>query len=106
MIELGQIKVFTCEEVAERLGVSVRRIRGFIKGGQLKARCMGRTYYITEKKLEEFLECDFETSEAVALPTGTKAEDMVDDMTGDMADDISRLDAILGNNDISSGSSS
>lgn len=95
MIELGQIKVFTCEEVAERLGVSVRRIRSFIKKGQLKARRMGRTYCITEKKLEEFLECDSEASTALAIPFS----EMDDDMGEDMADDISRIDAILGNNE-------
>jgi excisionase family DNA binding protein len=99
MIELGHIKVFTCEEVAERLGVSVRRIRSFIKTGQLKARRMGKTYYITEKRLEEFLECDSRASTGLALPSGIGVEDMGDDMEGDMADDISRLDAILGNNE-------
>jgi excisionase family DNA binding protein len=88
MIELGHIKVFTCEEVAERLGVTVRRIRSFIKKGQLKARRMGSTYCITERKLEEFLEGDSgaNTSQNMQLD--------------DIADDISRLDAILGENKI------
>ena len=98
MIELGNIKIFTDKEVADRLGVSVRRIRSFIKEGQLTARRMGKAYHITEKKLEEFLECESVASTPmptdVALPSG----DMVDGIAGDMADDISRLDAILGNN--------
>ena len=103
MIEFGDIKVFTCEEVAERLGVSVRRIRSFIKTGQLKARKMGRTYCITEKKLEEFLECESESPApaARALPPGDGADDMGEDMVGELADDISRIDAILGNNESS-----
>jgi excisionase family DNA binding protein len=90
MIELGSIKIFTDKEVADRLGVTVRRIRSFIKKGQLTARRVGKVFHITEKKLEEFLECDSvsptPTPTPVALPSG------------DMADDISRLDAILGNN--------
>ena len=96
MIELGSIKIFTDKEVADRLGVTVRRIRSFIKKGQLTARRVGKVYHITEKKLEEFLECESvaSTPTPVALPSG----DMVDDIAGDMADDISRLDAILGNN--------
>jgi excisionase family DNA binding protein len=100
MIELGSIKIFTDKEVADRLGVSVRRIRSFIKKGQLTARRVGKAFHITEKKLEEFLECESvvststSTSTPVALPSG----DMVDDIACDMADDISRLDAILGNN--------
>ncbi len=95
MIELGHIKVFTCEEVAERLGSTVRRIRSFIKKGQLTARRVGKTYYITEKKLEEFLECDSEASTALAIPSS----DRVDDTAHDMADDMSRIDAILGKNE-------
>ncbi len=96
MIELGSIKIFTDKEVADRLGVSVRRIRSFIKKGQLTARRVGKAFHITEKKLEEFLECESvaSTSTPVVLPSS----DVVDDIAGDMADDISRLDAILGNN--------
>ncbi len=92
MIELGSIKIFTDKEVADRLGVTVRRIRSFIKKGQLTARRVGKVFHITEKKLEEFLECDSvaPTPTPVALPSA--------DVVGDMADDISRLDAILGNN--------
>jgi excisionase family DNA binding protein len=92
MIELGSIKIFTDKEVADRLGVSVRRIRSFIKKGQLTARRVGKAFHITEKKLEEFLECEsvVSTSTPVALPSA--------DVVDDMADDISRLDAILGNN--------
>jgi excisionase family DNA binding protein len=90
MIELGSIKIFTDKEVADRLGVSVRRIRSFIKKGQLTARRVGKAFHITEKKLEEFLECESVASTPVALPFA--------DVVDDMADDISRLDAILGNN--------
>jgi excisionase family DNA binding protein len=90
MIELGSIKIFTDKEVADRLGVSVRRIRSFIKKGQLTARRVGKAFHITEKKLEEFLECESVASPPVAPPSA--------DVVDDMADDISRLDAILGNN--------
>ncbi len=86
MIELGQLKIFTAEEVAGRLGTTPARIRGFIKKGQLTARRVGKTYFITEKKLEEFLECGTELQPSPMMP----AEDM--------ARDISRLDAILDKN--------
>jgi len=48
---------------------------------------MGSTYCITERKLEEFLEGESgaNTSQNVQLD--------------DIADDISRIDAILGNNE-------
>jgi excisionase family DNA binding protein len=92
MIELGRIKIFTDREVADRLGVSIRRIRSFIKKGQLTARRVGKAFHITEKKLEEFLECESVVS--TSTPVAHPSADVVDDM----ADDISRLDAILGNN--------
>jgi excisionase family DNA binding protein len=94
MIELGSIKIFTDKEVADRLGVSVRRIRSFIKKGQLKARRVGKAFHITEKKLEEFLECE----SVVSTSTSTSTSTPVALPSGDMADDIGRLDAILGNN--------
>lgn len=87
MIELGNINVFTAEEVAERLGITTARIRGFIKKGQLTARRVGRTYFITEKKLEEFLECSAAAQEAPHPPSE------------DLTHDISRIDAILGKNE-------
>jgi len=98
MIELGSIKIFTDKEVAERLGVSVRRIRSFIKKGQLTARRVGKVYHITEKKLEEFLECESVAPTPRPKPTPLPVALPPDDIACDMADDISRLDAILGNN--------
>ncbi len=98
MIELGSIKIFTDKEVADRLGVSVRRIRIFIKKGQLTARRVGKAFHITEKKLEEFLECESVSSTPTSTPVVLSSSDVVDDIAGEMADDISRLDAILGNN--------
>lgn len=89
MIELGQLKIFTAEEVAGRLGTTPARIRSFIKKGQLSARRVGKTYFITEKKLEEFLECVSETPASPFMPS--------DDLT----QDISRIDAILGKNESS-----
>jgi excisionase family DNA binding protein len=88
MIEFGQLKIFTAEEVAQRLGTTPARIRSLIKKGQLIARRVGKTHFITEKKLEEFLECG---AEPQLSPPGVPAEDM--------SHDISRIDAILGKNE-------
>jgi len=87
MIELGHLQIFTAEEVAERLGITLTRVRNFIKKGQLTARRVGKTYFITGKKLEEFLECLSDAQPAAHLPS--------DDVTRD----ISRIDAILGKNE-------
>jgi len=106
MIELGNIKIFTDKEVANHLGVSVRRIRSFIKKGQLAARRVGTVYHITEKKLEEFLECDSEAAAPSSVSPKEFVNNLTDDMPSDMADDISRLDAILGTNEKSQDPSS
>jgi excisionase family DNA binding protein len=46
------MKLLTTKEAAEKLGVSVRRIRALITEGKLKAHQLNREYAIEEKDLE------------------------------------------------------
>lgn len=56
MIALGHLTIFTLEDVSEKLGVSKLTLNSFIKKGELKARRIGKSYFITEKSLEDFFE--------------------------------------------------
>lgn len=47
------MKLLTTQEAAERLGVSVRRVRALIAEGKLKAHQLGREYAIEESALAE-----------------------------------------------------
>ncbi|HEX8247360.1 MAG TPA: helix-turn-helix domain-containing protein [Pyrinomonadaceae bacterium] len=46
------MKLLTTKEAADRLGVSVRRVRALITEGKLEAHQLGREYAIEEKALE------------------------------------------------------
>jgi excisionase family DNA binding protein len=46
------MKMLTTKEVAERLGVSVRRVHALIQDGRLPAQKYGRDYLIEEKDLK------------------------------------------------------
>jgi excisionase family DNA binding protein len=45
------MKLLTTKDAAEKLGVSVRRIRALITEGKLKAHQLGREYAIEESSL-------------------------------------------------------
>ena len=55
MIKLENTTAYTVQEVAEMLHKTPQTIRYYIKTGELKAKQVGRPYYITEKALEEFI---------------------------------------------------
>ncbi|MEI6126517.1 MAG: helix-turn-helix domain-containing protein [Pseudomonadota bacterium] len=59
MIELGHLTLFSIEDVSQKLGVSKSSLSPFIKTGELKARRIGKSYFITEKSLEDFFECTY-----------------------------------------------
>lgn len=46
------MKLLTTNEVAEKLGVTVRRVQAMIKDGRLEAEKLGRDYLIKESSLE------------------------------------------------------
>ncbi|MFD0855941.1 helix-turn-helix domain-containing protein, partial [Actinomadura adrarensis] len=45
--------MYSAEEVAERLGLHVRTVRGYIRSGRLKAVRIGKQYRISPADLEE-----------------------------------------------------
>lgn len=55
MIKLEKTTAYTVQEVAEILHKTPTTVRKYIKTGELKAKQVGRPYYITEKALEEFI---------------------------------------------------
>jgi len=46
------MKLLTTKEVAENLGVTVRRVQAMIKDGRLEAEKLGRDYVVKESALE------------------------------------------------------
>lgn len=58
MIKLENTTAYTVQEVAEMLHKTPTTIRKYIRTGELKAKQVGRPYYITEKALEAFIAGD------------------------------------------------
>lgn len=50
------MKLLTTNEVAARLGVTVRRVQAMIKDGRLDAQKLGRDYVVKESDLESVRE--------------------------------------------------
>ena len=46
------MKLLTTKEVAQRLGVSIRRVQAMITAGRLPATRLGRDYLVNEKDLK------------------------------------------------------
>lgn len=49
-------EIYNLEAVSKKLEISIRGVRDFIRRGQLKARLVGRSYFVTQKELDRFLE--------------------------------------------------
>jgi len=50
------MKVYTVDEVAKQLKLNPETIRVYIRGGDLQASYIGKSYRITEEDLVEFIE--------------------------------------------------
>lgn len=55
MIKLENTTAYTVTEVAEMLNKTRDTVLRYIHNGELKAKKVGRPYYITDRALEEFI---------------------------------------------------
>jgi excisionase family DNA binding protein len=46
-------RLYSLEQVAERLGLQVRTVRSYVRGGRLKAIRIGKQYRVTRESLED-----------------------------------------------------
>ena len=53
---MAEIKAYTTDEVMKILHVTKRTLYNYIKGGQIKAVKIGRSWRFTEEAVKEFLE--------------------------------------------------
>ena len=50
---MNEVRLYSLEQVAERLGLQVRTVRSYVRGGRLKAIRIGKQYRVTRESLEE-----------------------------------------------------
>lgn len=54
----NETPVYDLKDLSKKLKISVRTLRQYIKSGKLKAKKIGKAYYVTEPNLMAFLEPD------------------------------------------------
>ena len=66
MIEVDDFKAFDANEVAEMLDLKYRTVTRYIQAGKIRARKIGKKYFVTEKEVKAFIlaqETNVESSE-------------------------------------------
>jgi DNA-binding transcriptional MerR regulator len=53
---MAETPVYNLKDLSKKLNLSIRTLRKYIKRGDLKARKIGKAYYVTEPNLLDFLE--------------------------------------------------
>jgi hypothetical protein len=52
----NETPVYDLKALNNKLNISIRTLREYIKSGKLKAKLIGKTYYVTERSLMDFLD--------------------------------------------------
>ena len=52
----NETPVYNLKDLSKKLKMSVRTLREYVKSGELKAKKIGKAYYVTEPNLLAFLE--------------------------------------------------
>jgi excisionase family DNA binding protein len=50
---VSEARLYSLEQVAERLGLQVRTVRSYVRSGRLKAIRIGKQYRVTRESLED-----------------------------------------------------
>jgi predicted site-specific integrase-resolvase len=53
---MNETPVYNLKDLSKKLKMSVRTLREYVKSGELKAKKIGKAYYVTEPNLLAFLE--------------------------------------------------
>ena len=52
----NETPIYDLKDLCKKLKISIRTLRKYIKAGKLKAKKVGRAYYVTEQSLMAFLD--------------------------------------------------
>ena len=55
MIEVDDFKAFDANEVAEMLNLKYRTVTRYIQAGKIRARKIGKKYFVTENDIKAFI---------------------------------------------------
>jgi len=52
---MTETPIYDLKDLSKKLKISVRTLRTYVQAGELKAKKIGKAYYVTEPNLMEFL---------------------------------------------------
>jgi len=56
--EMTETPIYDLKDLSRKLKINVRTLREYVKAGRLKAKKIGKAYYITEPNLMAFLDSE------------------------------------------------
>jgi excisionase family DNA binding protein len=57
-VKIGELELYTVEELSSSLGIQERTIREYLKAGKIRGRKLAKRWYVTEEALREYFEAD------------------------------------------------
>jgi predicted site-specific integrase-resolvase len=54
----NETPIYDLKDLSKKLKISVRTLREYVKRGELKAKMVGKAYYVTEPCLMDFLDSE------------------------------------------------
>lgn len=57
-LEIGGVKLYTVKDIAKAMEVEEQTVRRYIKRGFLQSKKIGRSIFVTEAQLKEFIEAN------------------------------------------------
>src|SRR5574341_209949 len=93
-LEFGDMTLYTVDDLAEMLSVSVTTVRSYIRSGVLKGRKMGRRWYVPDESVQQYFR-EMEAHGRIDVPGGTlpvrpvrpEAGEVIGDTDENMADE-------------------
>ena len=53
---MNETPIYNLKDLSKKLKISIRTLREYVKSGELKAKKIGKAYYVTKPNLLAFLE--------------------------------------------------
>ena len=57
-LEIGGVRLYTVKDIAKAMEVEEQTVRRYIKRGFLQSKKIGRSIFVTEAQLKEFIEAN------------------------------------------------
>lgn len=57
-VKIGELELYTVEELSGLMGIQERTIREYLKSGKIRGRKLAKRWYVTEEALREYFEAE------------------------------------------------